>query len=95
MVLGDIPSGENRRIVTAPLGINDNPAIDSEPGIARQFEIQIDADPHHYRIEGFRWPSQCSVGKPLSSSSSSAPQRGEYQRPARDATHPAPARPPY
>lgn len=53
MVLGDIASGENRRIVTAPLGINDNPAIDSEPGIARQFEIQIDADPHHYRIEGF------------------------------------------
>ena len=53
MVLSDIASGENRRIVTAPLGINDNPAIDSEPGIARQFEIQIDADPHHYRIEGF------------------------------------------
>ncbi len=53
MVLGDIAGGENHRIAAAPLGINDNAAFDSEPGIARQFEIQIDADPHHHRIEGF------------------------------------------
>ena len=33
--------------------IGNSAANISEPGIARQFEIQIDADPHHYRIEGF------------------------------------------
>ena len=43
-----------------------------QPRIARQLQIEIDADPNHDRIKVSRWPSQWITGRPLSSSSSSA-----------------------
>ena len=53
MVLGDIACGKDERIRGAPLGIHHDPAPGFQPRIARQFQIEIDADPDHDRIKGF------------------------------------------
>ena len=34
--------------------VDHDAGLDRQPGAARQFEIQLDADPHHHQIEGLR-----------------------------------------
>ena len=49
-----IAGGEDRRMAGAPLAVDHDAGLDRQPGAARQFEIQLDADPHHHQIEGLR-----------------------------------------
>lgn len=53
MVLGDISCGKDERIRGASLGIHHDPTPGFQPRIARQLQIEIDADPNHHRIKGF------------------------------------------
>lgn len=53
MVLGDISCGKDERIRRASPGIHHDPAPGFQPRIARQLQIEIDADPNHDRIKGF------------------------------------------
>ena len=53
MMLCHIPGSEDGRIRRAALRIHHDPAFGLQPRVARQFQIEIDADPYHHRIKGF------------------------------------------